>query len=88
MTHQKTSGRPRDAKPSPGAVRQRRHSKRRAAGWKIVPVPLSDRQVTALVEHGWCERGADARTLGRALREVLAWLGQPEDWPRRYQALR
>ena len=91
MTHQKLdvrrpSGRPRDTKPSPGAVRQRRYIKRRTAGWKVVPVPLTEREAAILVRHGWAELGADARALGRALRQVLAWLGDPEDWPRRYGA--
>ena len=57
-----------------------------AAGFRIVPVPLTAREVAILARHGWCERGADARAIGRALRDVLAFLGPPEDWPRRYGA--
>ncbi len=48
--------------PTPTALRQRRHRKRRAAGVRVVRVEVPDSVVEALVKEGWLGPGeADHR---------------------------
>jgi hypothetical protein len=77
-------GRPRDANPSRGALRQRRYMARRAKSLRVVPVALHPQAIAALRILGYLrpEETADAVGLGRAVRRLLNVFWPPESWPR------
>jgi hypothetical protein len=76
-------GRPRDANPSPGALRQRLYVSRRAKGWRSARVTLRAEEIAALCALGYLKAGElpDAVGLGNALGRLLDRLPPPERWP-------